>query len=155
MNDLSPKKPDNVACGHKLTRRDFIELIIKGGFLATLAGFIFPALAYLWPVTQKGPAVGRKDVGRLDEIPVWGAKKIILGGSAVVLIRTPNEVKALSAICTHLGCIVDWDDKKRQMACPCHAGYFDYEGKVVSGPPPKPLPSYKTDVIDGIIYVTI
>ncbi|HLF17411.1 MAG TPA: Rieske (2Fe-2S) protein [Candidatus Omnitrophota bacterium] len=145
----------DIALQKNLTRRGFIELIIKGGLFATLAGFILPAMAYLWPVTQKGPASSKNEICPLEEIPVWGAKKVILGGSAVVIIRTPQGVNAISAICTHLGCLVDWDNSKRQVACPCHAGFFDYTGKVVSGPPPRPLPSYKVDIINDKIYVTI
>ena len=146
---------ETIVLDKKLSRRKFLETIIKGGFLATIAGFIFPALSYLWPVTQKGPAVGRKEVGALDEIPLWGAKKVIIGGSAILLVRTPDGVNASSAICTHLGCIVDWDDKKRQIVCPCHAGIFDYKGKVISGPPPKALPSYAVNIINDKIFVTI
>lgn len=138
-----------------ISRRDFIEWIIKGGLLATLAGMVLPALQYLWPVTSKGPAGGMKEVARLDDIPVWGAKKIILGGSALLLVRGPDEVKAFSAICTHLGCIVDWDERKRVIICPCHAGLFDFHGRVVSGPPPRPLPDYAVKVIDGKIFVTV
>ena len=138
-----------------VSRRDFIEWIIKGGLLVTLAGMVLPALQYLWPVTNKGPAGGMKEVALLEDIPVWGSKKIILGGSALLLVRGPNEVKAFSAICTHLGCIVDWDDRKHVITCPCHAGLFDFQGRVVSGPPPRPLPDYAVKVIDGKIFVTV
>lgn len=139
----------------RITRRDFIDMFIKGGLLVTLAGMVLPALSYIWPVTRRGPAGGLQEVGKLDDIPVWGSKKVTLGGSALILLRTPNEVKAFSAICTHLGCIVDWDDQKRHILCPCHAGIFDVNGRVVSGPPPKPLPEHAVKVIDGKIFVTV
>lgn len=139
----------------RITRRDFLDVIIKGGLLATLSGMVLPALSYIWPVTRRGPAGGLQEVGKLDDIPVWGSQKVTLGGSALILLRTPNEVKAFSAICTHLGCIVDWDDQKRHILCPCHAGIFDVNGRVVSGPPPKPLPEHAVKVIDGKIFVTV
>ena len=150
-----PEQIKEAVLPHQLTRRQFVEFVIKGGLLATLAGFLFPALAYIWPVTQKGPAMGKKEVARLDEIPLWGAKKVILGGSALLLVRTPDGVNALSAICTHLGCIVEWDSAKREILCPCHAGTFDQKGNVLSGPPPKALPGYQVDVINDKVYVTI
>ena len=139
----------------RITRRDFIDVIIKGGLLATLAGMVLPALSYIWPVTRRGLAGGLQEVGKLDDIPVWGSRKVTLAGSALILLRTPKEIKAFSAICTHLGCIVDWDDQKRHILCPCHAGIFDVNGRVVSGPPPRPLPEHAVKVIDGKIFVTV
>ena len=139
----------------KVSRRDFIGWVIKGGLLAAFSAMLFPALEYILPATRRGPAVGMKEVAKLEDIPVWGSKKVILGGSALILIRTPDTLKAFSAICTHLGCLVDWEDKKREILCPCHAGVFDMDGKVVSGPPPRPLPSYTVKVIDGNILVQL
>ncbi len=139
----------------KISRRDFAGWIIKGGLLATLAGMILPALEYLLPVMRRGPGGGLKEIAKLDEIPVWGSKKVVLGGSAFILIRTATEVKAFSAVCTHLGCLVDWNGQKREIICPCHAGQFALDGHVVGGPPPRPLPSYPARVVDGKIFVEL
>ena len=65
----------------------------------------------------------------------------------------PNSFVAFSAVCTHLGCNVTWDAKRKQIICPCHAGVFDLNGNVVSGPPPKPLPPLKVTVTEGVIYL--
>ncbi len=138
-----------------MSRRDFLGWVIRGGLFTTLAGMLLPALTYLWPVTRQGPAGGMQEIGPVDDIPVWGSKKVILGGSAVLIIRTSKEFKAFSAICTHLGCLVDWDGHKHEMVCPCHAGLFDTDGRVVAGPPPRPLPSYQVSVIDGKVFVKV
>ena len=137
----------------KVTRREFLDYIIRGGLLATLAGMILPALAYLWPVTRRGPSFNLKEVGLLEDIPIGGAKKIVSEGSAILVIRTQKGVKAFSAICTHLGCVVEWDAVKKEILCPCHAGIFDVEGKVVAGPPPLPLPTLETSISDGKVFV--
>lgn len=139
----------------KVSRRDFLGWLIRGGLFTTLAGMAVPALSYLWPVTRQGPIGGMVEVGREDEIPVWASKKVVLGGSALLVVRTPKEFKAFSAICTHLGCIVFWESLRKEIACPCHAGFFDLEGRVVSGPPPKPLMTYPVSVIDGKVMVKI
>ncbi|OIO39670.1 MAG: hypothetical protein AUJ71_00195 [Candidatus Omnitrophica bacterium CG1_02_49_16] len=139
----------------KISRRDFVGWIIRGGIFATLAGMIMPALSYVWPVMKHGPSNEMEEVGSVGDIPVGGAKKVILGGSALLIIRTASEFKAYSAICTHLGCIVDWDVPKKEIVCPCHAGTFDVEGRNVSGPPPKPLASYQVHVADGKIFVKL
>lgn len=138
-----------------ISRRDFLGWFLKGGLLITLGGMIIPALNYIWPVTRQGPVGGMADVGSADDIPVWGGKKVILSGSALLIIRLPREYKAYSAICTHLGCIVDWDGKTQKIICPCHAGIFDTNGSVVAGPPPRSLPSYPVKVINGRLMVTV
>ncbi len=156
MNNIEEQNPIGPAILKKeMSRRDFIDWVIKGGILATLSGMLLPALAYLWPVMGHGPKVDMEEVAALEEIPVGASKKIVLAGSALLLIRTPQEIKAFSAICTHLGCVVDWDGRKHEIVCPCHAGVFDLEGRVVSGPPPRPLPSYLVKVINGKIYIKL
>lgn len=139
----------------RVSRRDFLGWAIKGGFLATFAMMILPALEYVLPVIRRGPSVGMKEAGNLEDIPVWGAKKVVLEGSALILVRTPDTVKAFSAICTHLGCLVDWDFQKHEFLCPCHAGQFDLEGRVIGGPPPRPLSVRVAKVVDGKIMVEI
>ena len=66
----------------------------------------------------------------------------------VFLILDGDKVRALSATCTHLGCQVRWDAKSKHFRCPCHGGVYDPSGKVVDGPPPRPLDSIDARV-DG------
>jgi menaquinol-cytochrome c reductase iron-sulfur subunit len=66
-----------------------------------------------------------------------------------------KAVRALSATCTHLGCQVRWD--KEHFRCPCHGGVYDASGKVVSGPPPRPLDSLdaRIDPADDTVLVRL
>ncbi|MGW8273276.1 MAG: QcrA and Rieske domain-containing protein [Thermodesulfovibrionales bacterium] len=57
----------------------------------------------------------------------------------IVINRTDKGLIAFSKVCTHLGCLVAYDEDSKALICPCHAGTFDLEGNVISGPPPKPL----------------
>jgi Rieske Fe-S protein len=50
-----------------------------------------------------------------------------------------DRVHALSATCTHLGCQVRWEADTKKFRCPCHGGTYDAEGRVLGGPPPRPL----------------
>jgi ubiquinol-cytochrome c reductase iron-sulfur subunit len=62
---------------------------------------------------------------------------------------------AYSAICTHLGCVVAWNDMLGVIQCPCHDGRFNpLSGTVISGPPPAPLPSLTVKVEGDQIYLT-
>jgi Rieske Fe-S protein len=65
-----------------------------------------------------------------------------------------DEVIAISAGCTHLGCIVTWEEDKNIFKCPCHDGRYDPEGQVISGPPPAPLKRHKTKIEDGRILIS-
>ena len=58
----------------------------------------------------------------------------------------------MDARCTHLGCPVSWSADEDRFLCPCHEGVFDAQGKVVSGPPPRPLDLYEWKVQDGVLY---
>lgn len=58
-----------------------------------------------------------------------------------------------SRVCTHLGCLVRWDEKKRHYHCPCHGGIFDEVGNVIAGPPPRPLERLRVKVENGVLYV--
>jgi cytochrome b6-f complex iron-sulfur subunit len=71
----------------------------------------------------------------------------------VLVIHTPDGYTALSAICTHLGCIVFWNEQREVITCPCHEAYFSINGAVISGPPTAPLEEYRVQVEGDKIYV--
>ena len=66
-----------------------------------------------------------------------------------------GEFQALSAVCTHLGCNVRWRPEDSKFACPCHEGFYDANGDVISGPPPRPLRRLETRVRDGVLEAHI
>lgn len=65
-----------------------------------------------------------------------------------------GELKAYSAVCTHLNCTVQYDDASRSIWCACHNGRFDLKGQVISGPPPRPLENYEVNVRGEDVVVT-
>lgn len=77
-----------------------------------------------------------------------------LSGKELLLVRTSEtEVKALSTVCTHLGCKVHWEKDKGHFLCPCHNGIFDPNGVVTAGPPPKDLDTYPVEIIGENVYI--
>jgi Rieske Fe-S protein len=59
------------------------------------------------------------------------------------------KVRALSATCTHLGCRVRWDAGGKKFKCPCHGGTYSADGKVLGGPPPRPLAVLQARITDA------
>ena len=68
-----------------------------------------------------------------------------------------QQVRAFSATCTHLGCQVHWDAPAKKFRCPCHGGVYDVDGKVLEGPPPRPLQTIETriDAADDSVLVRL
>lgn len=64
-----------------------------------------------------------------------------------------GTITAISASCTHLGCIVSWNEDDGIFKCPCHDGRFDAEGRVISGPPPLPLNRHPVKIEEGRILI--
>jgi cytochrome b6-f complex iron-sulfur subunit len=129
-------------------RRAFLQLLIRGflslwGLGAAAVGISFLKV----PEAEKRPSEGRVECGSLSSLAVGSARFISHGtGSLLVVRASPTEVLAFSAICTHLRCVLEWDDATKEIQCPCHAGAFDRHGNVLAGPPPRALRQYATEV---------
>ncbi len=141
--------------GKKVTRRRFLDIFIGGAFATTALAAIGGIIVYIFPTKRAGSASGgRTEVASVDKLPPGTAIKTFHQGKPVIIGQTrTGKYFALSAICTHLDCVVVWDEPTQQIKCPCHAAFFDSNGAVLSGPAPRPLPSYPINIIDGKIYV--
>jgi glycine/D-amino acid oxidase-like deaminating enzyme/nitrite reductase/ring-hydroxylating ferredoxin subunit len=83
-------------------------------------------------------------VGSIDEIPRGQGGVIKRGKEKLAIYRAANgRVRALSASCTHAGCIVSWNNADLTWDCPCHGSLFSAAGQVIHGPATKRLPSRK------------
>lgn len=119
-------------------RRRFLTLCL-GAISATLgAAALWPVWRYLAP----GDEGGRREKMAVprERVPVGGAYFVQHQGHPSVLVQpAPGEFLAFSAICTHLGCVIQWRADQGEFLCPCHGGRFSSQGKVLGGPPPRPL----------------
>lgn len=150
-----------------INRRGFFRIatFTIGGLIGAVMGI--PSIAYIigpalkskqnqiW--TRLGPT-SKVELGTptffkvmVDHQTGW----IVDSEELAVYVLTDNgrDYIAMSNICTHLGCRARWVSDQEQFYCPCHAGVFDREGYVVSGPPPRPLDRYEVRVEDGQIFI--
>jgi cytochrome b6-f complex iron-sulfur subunit len=129
--------------------RIFLGLWALGGGAAIVA--------YLRPPERHEHSTERVvRVGMLDEFRIGEARMVRRGVTPFFVIRLDaTRVVALSAVCTHMRCILVHDREKKAIVCPCHDGRFDLAGNVVSGPPQRPLPTYTVSVRAGEIFVRV
>lgn len=134
------------------TRRTFLGCCLGAIAVAGGAAVAFPVLRYLAPRGESGK--GARVTFPETEIPPEGARFFDFRGTTGVVIKTrEGGLVALSAVCTHLGCVVQWEKDKQAFLCPCHAGRFSADGSVIAGPPPKPLARLPLAVENGIVTV--
>jgi cytochrome b6-f complex iron-sulfur subunit len=95
-------------------------------------------------------------VGLLDDLQI-GEGRLVRHGSrrSTWCASTPARVLAISAVCTHVRCILGYDRERKGLVCPCHDGRFDLAGNVISGPPPRALQVYPVSVRAGEVYVHV
>lgn len=135
-----------------MERRRFLNILLTGLGSTALASFAYPLLRFITPPRAKA-SIQKLTISKGD-ISEGDAKEIVLGNTPAIIINvTGKGYIALSRVCTHLGCLVQYDKGERKLVCPCHAGFFDLEGHVLSGPPPKPLQAIPLSVEGGNIII--
>lgn len=145
----------NAADERYVTRRQFGKFLV----LTSLGMFV----GNLWILARtwwKGaaPAFPELPVARLGDIPVGGVKlfRYPQPHDPCLLIRTgADSYVAYSQKCTHLSCAVYFDAPHSRLYCPCHDGAFSVkDGRVLKGPPPRPLPRLRLERRGGELIVT-
>ncbi len=130
-------------------RRDFLKYLLGVGLLGFVGSIFYPLIAYLKPPKQNEVEVTSVSAGKLSEFEKDSGKIIRFGNKPVIVIKTASgDVRALSAVCTHLECTVQYRKDMGTIWCACHNGKYDLNGKNISGPPPRPLDPYKV-IIKG------
>jgi Rieske Fe-S protein len=137
------------------SRRSLIRGLLGGGFTASLASFLYPVVRFMNPPEVSEAVVNEASVGTVQEFGLNTGKIVKFGSKPVLLIRSGEaEWRAYSGTCTHLDCTVQYQESSRQIWCACHDGFYDLNGRVVSGPPPRPLEEYTVHVRGDEVVVS-
>ena len=133
------------------TRRDFLNEIAFSALGIAAIGSAVVTYRYLSPnVLFEPPTTFR--AGSPDLYPVNSVT--YLPDQQVYIVRMEGGFYAVSAVCTHLGCITQWKPDLNQIACPCHGSKFNPEGTKIEGPAPRPLPHFQISLtLDGELQV--
>ena len=126
-------------------RRAFFTKIGLGSLGIAAAGTVVFSYEFLSPNVLYEPSA-IVNVGKPDSFAVNSVTMDV--NSGIYLVRAEEGFFALSAVCTHLGCLTAWNQDLGIIACPCHGSKFTRTGEKIEGPAPKALPWLKTSVSD-------
>ena len=148
------------------TRRTFYVSAINmlGGFIA--AALAIPAALYLAVKPKSSDDSNWIEVSDLSQLKVGspqevlyerkrvdGWQKVVEKSSAWVVRTEEHNVVAYKPACTHLACPYHWEHQANKFVCPCHGSEFSLDGKVLTGPAPRPLDRFLTKVVDGRVMI--
>lgn len=137
------------------SRRRFLDILLGSSAFATLAAILYPVLKFMVPPEIVEAQQNSVTVGKSGEIAANSGKIFKFGSKPGIIIKTQaGDLKAFSASCTHLDCIVQYDPNSKLIVCACHNGKYDLTGKNIAGPPPRPLEEFTVNVKGDDITVT-
>lgn len=137
-----------------VSRRDF--LIVGLGLTGALAavGLAAPIIRYAFPKVRAVAAARVRVASKSQLTPLAQVVDFEYQDTPSTLLQLQDGTYVgLSRVCTHLGCIIKWEPDNKRFFCFCHAGIFSPTGKVLGGPPPRPLPTLKVAVEGEDIWV--
>jgi Rieske Fe-S protein len=147
------------------SRRRFITIVLSAvsGAIAAILGiplagfFSLPALRkreFVW--AEAGP-IDQFKVGEIRFVllkplkqPVWPEEAPQMG--TFISRKSDGSFEVFHTHCTHVGCPINWNPSAQRFFSPCHGGVFDRDGRVLAGPPPRPLDRHEWRVEKGVLY---
>lgn len=145
------------------SRREFIKKALFGLFALLGLGALYAGLRALAPAGRQDKGLAWFPLAAEDDVPRAGVKKAELVYTAagkerkarIFIVASPGKIAVLSAVCSHLGCLVNYRKETREFVCPCHGGKYDISGRNIEGPPPAPLTNYPVEIKDGMVMVGV
>lgn len=143
--------PKPTACARGQTsspgRRRVLNYILGGGTLALVGAVLYPILRFVLPPKTSEAVTSSVVAAQVGELKPGSGKVFRFGNRPGLLIMdTSGQYRAFLAVCPHLQCTVQYRADLSQIWCACHNGFFDINGQVISGPPPRGLEEFRVDL---------
>lgn len=139
-------------------RRQWLLASLQAAIVATGAAILYPVAKFLKP--RPATASGATEVVapfRVAQLLTTKDNPFEFGGKPCLIVPTAEgaeklargemlratDLSALSALCTHTDCTVAYRPERQDIYCSCHEGIYDLHGRNISGPPPRPLESFR------------
>ncbi len=166
---LPESHPPGYFEGESMTRRKVFTVAGQavGGLAA--AGIVLPAVGFAMAPLFEKPKENWQKVGAASNFPAETYRPVVItlvegigeAGKTSVYVRqgsadleeNPSEYVAISTRCAHLGCPVRFVEAAGNFICPCHGGVYDFQGKVIGGPPVRPLDRFQTRISEGQVEI--
>ncbi len=134
-----------------ISRRSLIGYAWIGAGVIVIGELICGTFAFLWPRKKenKGEKIliaGKASDFRVGEVTYFRKERVFVE-------RLEEGFLAFSAVCTHLNCVVNWNEMLKKFECPCHGAKFNRYGEVLEGPPPRPLDLYKLQIVEEKLVI--
>lgn len=127
-------------------RRRFLNWLFATSAGALVVSILYPILRYIVPPASAAESAASSvtlDYGG-SAVPANSGRIFKFGSEPGMLLRSPTgDLRAFSAVCTHLACTVQYREDLSHIWCACHNGHYDLNGVNIAGPPPRPLERYE------------
>lgn len=135
--------------------RRLVNIVLGAGLLAWLGSVVYPLVRFVIPPVQAEAVQTNIVAAKVDELAPNEGKVFRFGSKPGLLIRlNTGEYRAMSAVCPHLQCTVQYRSDLSQIWCACHNGMFNLNGEVLSGPPPAPLDQFEVAIRGDDVVVS-
>ena len=133
--------------GLPFDRRSFLDALLSVGFVSTAAAIAYPVGRFLVPPASGEAATASTVATKAAALKPNSGLIFPFGSRPATVVRTAEgDLRAFSAVCTHLDCTVQFKADTSQLWCACHNGLYDLAGNVVSGPPPRGLEAFAVNL---------
>ena len=131
-----------------LNRREFLNLawLASLGFLVVNMGGV--TFLFAMPRFKEGEFGGTFTLGGASALPPVNSPPVNYPKAKFWLSNTETGVAAIHKVCTHLGCLYNWNNQEGKFICPCHGSQFQYDGTYIQGPAPRDLDRFVVQAID-------
>ena len=145
------------------SRRTFIKRALYGLFGLLGLGWVLAGVRSLTPAGGPQRELAWFPLLSEDDVPRKGVRRAELVYAVsgrerkgrVFIVADAEGFIVLSAVCSHLGCLVNYNKGKKEFLCPCHGGRYDINGKNIAGPPPRPLTKLPVRIEKGTVIVGV
>ncbi len=143
------------------SRREFIKKALCWIFAFFGFGYLIASVRSLAPARGPEKALSWFPLIADDDVPRQGVRRAELiytvsgreRKGRVFIVSSAGGFIVLSAVCSHLGCLVNYNKGKKEFQCPCHGGRYDLSGMNIAGPPPAPLTRLPYRIENGMVMV--
>lgn len=131
-----------------INRREFLNFawLASLGFLTVNLGGI--TYLFAMPRFKEGEFGGKFTIGSVSDLPQAGTAPVNYPKVKLWLSNTNDGVMAIYKVCTHLGCLYNWDSQEVRFKCPCHGSQFQPNGTYIQGPAPRNLDRFVVEIVD-------